>query len=144
MGQWVVTVCAIAILSAMCDVILPEGQTRKYVRTVFGVIVTLVMIKPIISFVAPALDVVGGDYTEIKIQQNYIDNVTRKKYEAAAASAKARLKADGIDVKEIRLDEKSESVTVYLNTAQNEQTAVSVRKTMSAYFSKLEIIIYWK
>ena len=102
------------------------------------------MIKPRISFVAPALDVVGGDYTEIKIQQNYIDNVTRKKYEAAAASAKARLKADGIDVKEIRLDEKSESVTVYLNTAQNEQTAVSVRKTMSAYFSKLEIIIYWK
>lgn len=144
MGQWVVTVCAIAILSVMCDVILPEGQTRKYVRTVFGVIVTLVMIKPIISFAAPALDVVGGDYTEIKIQQNYIDNVTRKKYEAAAASAKARLKSDGIDVKEIRLDEKSESVTVYLNTAQNEQTAVSVRKTMSAYFSKLKIIIYWK
>lgn len=50
MGQWVVTVAGIAILSVLCDIVLPDGDTRKYVKTVVGIVVTLVMLQPIVNF----------------------------------------------------------------------------------------------
>ena len=143
MGEWVVTVCAIAILSVMCDVILPEGQTRKYVRTVFGIIVTLVMIKPVLSFISPVLNT-DADYSEIKVQQSYIDSVTRKKNEAAVNSVKNRLEANGVDVRDVQLADNGESVTVYLNVSRTEQAENAVQSIVSAYFPKMKIITYWK
>lgn len=75
MKQWVLSVAGIAILTVLADVILPGGQTRKYIKTVIGIVVTLVLVQPLLSFTA------GGKYSfslteqEIEPQQQYISYV---------------------------------------------------------------------
>lgn len=49
MAQWVLSVAGIAILSVLADIILPNGSCRKYIKTVIGVVVTLVVAQPIFS-----------------------------------------------------------------------------------------------
>lgn len=49
MKQWVLSVAGIAILSVIADIVLPNGQTRKYIKTVIGIVVTLVVVQPVFS-----------------------------------------------------------------------------------------------
>ena len=54
-SAWVLSVAGISVLGVLIDLILPSGQTRKYVKGVFAFIVVLVIITPL-----PKL--LGGEY----------------------------------------------------------------------------------
>ena len=75
MAQWVLSVAGIAILSVLADVILPAGQTKKYIKTVIGVVVTLVLVQPVFSLAAGG----GGDLFDVggavEPQEQYISYV---------------------------------------------------------------------
>lgn len=49
MKQWVLSVAGMAILSVIADIVLPNGQTRKYIKTVIGIVVTLVVVQPVFA-----------------------------------------------------------------------------------------------
>ena len=68
MAQWVLSVAGIAILSVLADVILPIGQTKKYIKTVIGVVVSLVLVQPIISLAGGESDIFATS-TEMEPQQ---------------------------------------------------------------------------
>ena len=143
MGQWVITVCGIAILTVLCDIILPQGETKKYIKTVCGVVVTLVMIQPIVNLCFSTIDT---DYeaNEIKVQQSYIDNVKRKQNEAAINSVTDILNSKGITVKEISLSADLTEVTVRFDVGYSEKYSEEVKNVFSRYFPKLNIVTYWK
>ena len=50
MQQWVLSVAGIALLTVLCDVILPVGQTKKNIKTVIGIVETLVVVQPLLNF----------------------------------------------------------------------------------------------
>lgn len=72
MKQWVLSVAGISILSVLADVILPVGQTRKYVKTVINVVVTAVLAQPVLFF-ATNLDF---SYSELAVQEEYLQYVS--------------------------------------------------------------------
>lgn len=45
MSIHIITICGISLLGVLCDLIMPEGSTKKYVRTVTGIVVTLVVVR---------------------------------------------------------------------------------------------------
>lgn len=49
MKQWILSVAGVAVLSVLCEIILPSGKTKKYVKTVMGVVVTLALAQPLFS-----------------------------------------------------------------------------------------------
>lgn len=49
MSSAITTIVGIALLSVLCDIILPDGSTKKYIRTVVGVVVTLVVVNCILQ-----------------------------------------------------------------------------------------------
>lgn len=49
MKQWILSVAGVAVLSVLCEIILPSGKTKKYVKTVIGVVVTLALVQPLFS-----------------------------------------------------------------------------------------------
>ena len=55
MGEWLVGIVGIISLGLLLEILLPEGQTSKYVRGAFSLLVILVVISPI-----PKL--LGGEY----------------------------------------------------------------------------------
>lgn len=95
MAQWVLSVAGIAILSVLADVILPVGQTRKYIKTVIGIVVTLVLVQPVFSLVGG-----GGAFTstetDVQPQQQYISYVAETQSDGVDALL-SELKAAGFD-----------------------------------------------
>ncbi|MBO4412852.1 MAG: stage III sporulation protein AF, partial [Clostridia bacterium] len=48
-STWVLSVAGISMLAVLVDLILPLGQTKKYIKGVFALIVVVVVITPIFN-----------------------------------------------------------------------------------------------
>ena len=145
MGKWVVTVAGIAIFSVLCDVILPEGQTRKYVKTVFGVVVTLVVVQPVIQLFNGGFSEVytSGDSTAA-VQQQFIDSAAARQQDNAIKNITAILENKGLAVENITLSPSDSSVVVQLDAPHTQQAEETVKTVVSVYFSNYSIITLWK
>ncbi|MCH5151178.1 MAG: stage III sporulation protein AF [Clostridiales bacterium] len=145
MGKWVVTVAGIAILSVLCDVILPEGQTRKYVKTVFGVVVTLIIVQPVIQLFGGGI---SGIFTSadsnMEAQQQYLQNVHDRKTENALKSVRTLLEENDLTVESITVSDAEQTVNVQMNVVYSANAERKVKTVVSAYFPNYNIITVWK
>ena len=75
MAAWIISISALALLTVLVDVILPEGNTQKYVKAVVGVVLSFV----IISSFAKLVDEISGhgvDFEEdVAVQQQFIEGL---------------------------------------------------------------------
>ena len=139
MGQWVIAVAGIAILSVLCDVIIPEGQTRKYVKTVFGIVVTLVIVQPLIG-------IFNGDWKfsaetdTIELQQGYIDNVNNRQLRESVASFDKFMQANGI---EASVCINSDSVKIIVSGSRSYATERKINEAVALYFPDVQAEIVW-
>ena len=143
MGQWVVTVAGIAILSVLCDVILPEGQTRKYVKTVFGVVVTLAIVQPLIGLFAESNWSVGSGSID-DVQQQYLESVDARHNRNAADSVKQLLEYKNISVGKITVSESDKTVLIQLEETYSKQYEDIINVVANSYFPDFELITVWK
>lgn len=51
MGQWLISIAAVVALSVLLDIIVPEGETNKYIKGIFALITIFVIISPISNFI---------------------------------------------------------------------------------------------
>ena len=147
MGQWVVTVAGIAILSVLCDVILPEGQTRKYIKTVVGIIVTIVMLQPILNLANNSIDLSAQQPSgsqSVTVQQSYLDMVENKEREAAVTATKKTLAARGVTVKDIIASQSDRTVTVKVDNKESNELRQQIENVLKTYFDGYKIKIEWK
>lgn len=142
MGKWVVTVAGIAILSVLCDVILAEGQTRKYVKTVFGVVVSLVIIQPIIGLFSDGFDFSLTGNNDISTQTQYLESVANRKNGYALDTVWKLLDSKGLNVKDIRLSDE-DSITLELDTDYDLRKKTVVEEVVRAYFPTAKIVTIW-
>lgn len=47
--EWIWQIVGIIILSAVCDMIVPGGEMKKYVKLVMGLVLVVAVIRPIIN-----------------------------------------------------------------------------------------------
>lgn len=146
MGQWVVTVAGIAILSVLCDVILPEGQTRKYIKTVVGVIVTLVMLQPIVNLIgnAPTWNKQVSSHYDIEVQQTYLDMVEDKQYKLQTANIQNTLIAKGVAVSDVTFSKTDKTVTVNVGEKRSDDKLEIINSVIKVYFADYKITVKWK
>lgn len=143
MGQWVVTVAGIAILSVLCDVILPEGQTRKYIKTVVGIIVTLVMLQPIVNLIDTSRDfgTQPSSSQVVAVQQPYLDMVQDKENALQALNLKNVLQARGIAVEDVKISKINKTVDVYVKAKQSIELQKQIESVIQTYFGGYQITI---
>lgn len=143
MGKWVVTVAGIAILSVLCDVILPEGQTRKYVKTVFGVVVSLVIIQPVVGLFSAGVngDVIGFD--DVAPQGQYLSSVADRQAAYDLKNVKQLLELKGIAVKSMDLDASGDKLVLKLGVTYSTDFDGIVKQVVGAYFPKAELVVIW-
>ena len=143
MGKWVVTVAGVAILSVLCDVILPEGQTRKYVKTVFGVVVSLIIIQPIVGLFSQG---VNGDFVEsgsVAPQEQYLESVYQRQNEYALRTVKQLLEGKGIDVDSIELNSAGDRLAVEVGITYSKERSQIIEQITAAYFPTAKLEIIW-
>ena len=104
-STWVLSVAGISIIGVLIELILPMGQTKKYVKGVFAFIVVLVIITPL-----PKL--FGGEYRvedifeedAIIIQEDFIYEINRDRLEKIEAMIESDLLEKGYKNIDIQLN----------------------------------------
>ncbi len=140
MGQWVVTVAGIAILSVLCDIILPEGQTRKYVKTVFGIVVTLVIVLPLVNFAGDNF-IFESAIKESTLQEQYLNNVDDRQKKNSVQEITLILSANGVNVRDVSLTD--DNVTVTLSGQPSVETEKRVCAVVEVFFPNFHVQTVW-
>ena len=143
MGKWVVTVAGIAILSVLCDVILPEGQTRKYVKTVFGVVVSLVIIQPLVGLFSSGFEAVFDSDDSVQAQDRYLESVYNRQNDYAIKTVAQLLESKGISVESIQLNSSADTLTLQINSPYSKNSEAIVEQVVNAYFPNVELVTIW-
>lgn len=101
---WVLSIAGICVLSVLVELILPEGQTRKYIKAIFSFFVIVVIIAPLPKLVKSDIDIdsiIAGD--DVTIQEDFIHQLNRDKLDAIASNIEGDLKEQGIDGTQVLL-----------------------------------------
>ncbi len=138
MSGWIISVCGIALLTVVCDTILPDGNTKKYVKTIVGIVVAFTMLTPITRFFEHIS--ANNDYltTGLTTQQQYIDGISNQKQ-------LARLQKVKNVVSELSLIDCSVDMLnnyVCVTVCCNEQALVVLQNALTGIDDK--IMIAWR
>ena len=105
---WILSVLGIAILSVLVDIILPEGQMQKYIKSIFSVIVIFVIVTPFVNidFNKIEFDKFIYNNSSSNIDDNYIQNFNQQYKESLEKTSEEYLAKNGFDkvVVEIQLN----------------------------------------
>ena len=81
MKNWVLSIGIIIIVISILTIILPSNKLGKLTKGIFSLIIILVIIQPIISFSNNNYQIGDIEYSEIIIQNDFIDYVNFTKIE---------------------------------------------------------------
>lgn len=73
---FIISILGIVVLGVLIDLILPDGQMQKYIKSVFSVIVVLTMVSPLVNIDINKIEFDKFVYNEnsIELNENYLKN----------------------------------------------------------------------
>lgn len=92
-ASWIMGIVVIAALGVLLDIILPEGETEKYVKGIFSILIIFVIISPLPALLKKdwSLESVLTGGETVQIDGSFKDKLKEKEYEAAAEGLKESL-----------------------------------------------------
>lgn len=97
-SSWLLSVAGVGVISVLIDVVLPNGQTNKYVKGMFAFIMLFVIISPIPTLLKSDFDLEKiFSSTQIEVEEDFIYQVNRTKLNYLENQIKSRLLNEGID-----------------------------------------------
>lgn len=72
---WTLSVLGVSILGVLVDIILPEGEMQKYIKSIFSILVVFTLIVPLLNINIDKLNFnnLVFNQTSVKLDQNYIN-----------------------------------------------------------------------
>lgn len=120
-SSWILSIAGIVIVSVLVELVMPEGQMNKYIKSVFSFIIVLVIILPLPKILNKEINLSSQiAYEEIKIQDNYIYNVNLSKISTLTKDINNDLIKQGYNNINLSIsanlnDEKMEYRAIYVN-----------------------------
>lgn len=140
MTQWLITVVTVAVLSVICDIILPEGQSRKFVSTVIGVVISFVLLQPVINlFVSDGINVSSN----LVADENYMQYLENMQLEQREKRLEEYLLNQNIDVLEVYFDQEDKVVSVIVSGNKTVQLLNTISAYLSVYAKGYSTNIIW-
>lgn len=104
-SSWILSVAGVCVLGVLVDLILPSGQTKKYIKGIFAFITVLVVISPLPSLVNSnfSLSTIFGDEQTIVIQEDFIYEVNKQRLSSIENMIEMDLSEQGIEDVDITL-----------------------------------------
>ena len=103
-SKWVMSIVGAAVLGVLADIIMPEGSTKKYIKSIMSIITLFIILSPL-----PGLLNKKWDYTElfsgkdIQADKRIVDNVNLQQLAVLEDSIENKLSMDGINDVQIKL-----------------------------------------
>lgn len=102
MGAWLLKIAGVIALSALSSLLIPNGQTKKYVKGIFALITLFVLVSPLpkllksdFSGFPNAFDTVS----ELEIDETFLYGVATNAYKTQERNIEKFLKEKGIEAK---------------------------------------------
>lgn len=125
-SSWIMAVVGISVLGVLVDLIMPDGQTKKYIKGVFAFIVVLVIISPLPSLLNKEFSI--NDIFEenaIVIQEDFVYQVNRDRLETLENMIEADLKEQGISNVSVKI-----SANIFTNKMKIEAVFVDLSQVV--------------
>lgn len=109
--SWLLGLVGIAVLSVLVDILLPEGQTNKFIKGIFSLLVVFALISPLAK-----LKNADFDYSEIfaseriDVSESYLQKANEREQEILIADLTEMLETKGIKVEKIVLNLKDGNI----------------------------------
>ncbi len=146
--EWIWQIAGIIILSSVCDMIVPGGEMKKYVKLVMGLILVVAVIRPLVG--VPAISAIEIEKTETRrkatelktrLDEKEMFNVIKVYKEKLCRKIEEQLDVVFDTTAEVKVELEIENednfgditgVTVLMHTGNNtDGMAEDVRKTVS-------------
>ncbi len=136
---YALSVFVVIVLSAVADLMLPDGRTKKTAKAVFSLLITLTLISPAISLIKGDTPVFDFETQYISIDYNlveYVGQIAKNDYESEIFELLKNSGYDGIEKVECFVDgENRRIIKVVINydksgiKKEDEHTYISGIKT---------------
>ncbi len=97
-SSWLLSLAGIAAFSVLIDVILPNGQTNKYVKGMFAFVMLLVIIAPLPALLKKDFNVENFfSSSQIEIDHDFVYQANRTKLSFLEKQLTKQLESSGFD-----------------------------------------------
>lgn len=100
MGGWMIAIAGVVMLGVLIEIIMPEGESKKYIGGVFALIVVLVIVSPLPKLLGSKSGVFsswGQKEDQIGISQPWVQSVNERKLESDRQKATMFLEKKGFE-----------------------------------------------
>ena len=78
-SSWILSITGTVLLGVLIDLILPDGQTNKYIKSIFSIILIFVIINPIVKLTNSNININSIFNNEIKIDMEYVEKINQSR-----------------------------------------------------------------
>ena len=101
MARYILSILGIVVAGIFIDIIVPNGNINKYIKSIYSIFVVAVLITPIVKFISKK-DIYTLQYEDYQINEklmNYINNQTVKGMQDRIVNKLEQEGFSGIDIK---------------------------------------------
>lgn len=102
MGAWLLKITGVIALSALSSLLIPNGQTKKYVKGIFALITLFVLVSPLPKLLKSDFSGFPNTFdtaTELEIDETFLYGVATNAYKTQERNIEKFLKEKGIEAK---------------------------------------------
>ena len=104
MQSYLISVLCIVIISVLIEIILPSGQTAKYIKGIFSIFVVYVLINPIVVFLNKDFDISKYvNESAINVDETLLKKMYENQIETRQTDLENQLAEDGYTGVKIKL-----------------------------------------
>ncbi len=138
MNEWVICLAGVAVISVLCDLIVPEGTTSKYIKTVIGFLITVTMLVPLAQAFNSVKTMFGNE--DSFVQTAFIDSTNSRKFELHCKEfvSLAKMKF-GVDVE---IEQQNENVVISIADCGQTADFALLVQTAEAIFEENVVVVH--
>lgn len=102
MGAWLLKITGVIALSTLSSLLIPNGQTKKYVKGIFALITLFVLVSPLPKLLKSDFSGFPNAFdtaSELEIDETFLYGVATNAYKTQERNIEKFLKENGIDAK---------------------------------------------
>lgn len=129
MGAWLLKITGVIALSTLSALLLPNGQTKKYVKGIFALITLYVIISPLPKLLKSDFSDFPNAFenaVELEIDETFLYGVTTNAYKTRERNIEKFLKEKGVEAKvNIVVKSETSSEIDYVNVILSDKSSDS-------------------
>lgn len=130
--NWALVISGTIIFAALCEILIPKGTEKKYIKLLLGMVLTLALIKPL-----EKISVLGNQYNMFDFEKSLAYD-TNKSFSADESKYVTKLYTENLEGNiKMRLESKLEaSAEVFAEVSEEEKSFGEIKSIFVSIYQK--------